>query len=274
MPRDVTEAEISASAKELEDACATLDETLTYLRHRMSGALNFGGAEIDANAAVLGHLRALVLQAEAILKIARTDFSHASTSNLRTMYEAWMELRVLLASPDRQAAGFRFGLFGLLEFRDFRVARGDTPEELVDIDERLRRYQVKNASMYEQVIRDCQDAKKPAYASGSRAAVLSTIQKTDKAKTAKQKSEAVAAGMSPKEVDAVPNLFDIYKFLSWDTHGVINMLEAEFDDDRDTVSYFNRQSSADAGEFTASMANALLADAWHSVKAVYSSVGE
>jgi hypothetical protein len=75
-------------------------------------------------AAALAWFHAMVTEGEAIRVLGATEFAIATNANLRSLCEAWLQLRYLLkCTEDPNDAGRRARVFALVEFRDFLAAK-------------------------------------------------------------------------------------------------------------------------------------------------------
>src|ERR1041384_4276915 len=128
-----------------------LESLLEELRPRLRARVDFPDDEADAVAATMSLLRAMVVQAEAILTLARTNIAEAGASNLRTMFEAWCDLRYILDEPGRGNNGRRYRVFGLLELRDYLAATAtpsdDHAKELAEVDAALAPYKANRPAL-------------------------------------------------------------------------------------------------------------------------------
>lgn len=79
-----------------------LDEALIFFRERLKEPIQFKDSDADAMAAPNSLLRLMITQAEAIAVLSKTEYAEAANPNLRTMFEAWSDLKLIPNGPPVQ----------------------------------------------------------------------------------------------------------------------------------------------------------------------------
>ena len=248
---------------ELERDAARLDTALAYLQRRLKTRLDFPDEEVEAVAATMALLRTMVAQAEAIRLLAKSEFAEAGSSNLRTIFEAWCDLRAILGDGDRNANGRRFRVFALLEFRDYIKSQvsesDDQASELADIENELEPYQRSHKDLVAQIEKEREKGAK-LWSGKTRTAMLRAL---DAAPTASGKTR-------PEDV---PTLVQIFKVLSWESHNIlIGVLDVKIDTDEKgetRILFGHRQTQREAGAFNCAMAERMLGDSWMQVQRAF-----
>jgi len=235
---------------------AKLEAGLAHIEKRLSQNIEFADADTDAMAAANALLRVMVAQGEAILVVSRTQFAEGCAPNLRTMFEAWADLVLILGEGDRNENGRRFRLFGLLELRDYALAQrspeDDFAAELAEIERQLSIYRHRHSALVT-AIEDERKKKKSNFWSGkSRTAMLKAMDEKNRTK---------------------PTLMDTYKVFSWDSHNTVTgILDVTIDEDEGgqiRVNFRHRQTPEETGDFHCAMAESMLGDAWVKYKRAF-----
>ena len=225
-----------------------LEQILSPIRQALRGGLDIPDEHVQTAIAALGLFRAIMEQAEAI-ELLRTssDAVHAAPANLRSLFEAWIQLRYLLRCCDSQvAASVKCQTFAVLELRGFLVASQGTDADVATIDRKLADLRKVDDDAVEEVVR-------------LRAGKLGG-------------SKFYWTGLGPRALvrrvqDTIPphtRLADQYKFLSWDAHHVMAPLDATLER-RNTdwnIQVSPRQLPQEAARFVSQLAAQMVKDAW------------
>jgi hypothetical protein len=231
----------------LTEGQAKLDKALTFLRARLAETIQFKEEDRDAMAATNGLLRVMVAQAEAIAVLSTPEIADSAGSNIRTLYEAWVDLRVILIG-DRNQNGAQFRLFGLLQFRrhaNVLMARQeDVAAAIAEIDSDLERYR----KLYPALVAKVEAMKGNFWSGQTRKAMLIALEEQ------LVKSEAAT-------------LMDIYKIFSWQAHStlaaVLGLIITE-EDGETRMGFGPYQTPEFAADYYCTIAERLLGDAWKS----------
>ena len=241
---------------EIERAAARLDQPLDYLQRHVKDQLNFPDEDVEAVAATMALLRTMIAQAEAIRLLAKSEFAEAGASSLRTIFEAWCDLRAILTDGDRNENGRRFRIFALLEFRDYIrsqvSATDDHASELSDIAKELKPYEREYAALVAQIE---QERKKGAklWSAKTRTAMLKTM-------------DAAPPPSGKTRLEDATTLVQIFKVLSWESHNIlVGILDVKIGTDENgqtRLQFGHRQTQQEAGAFNCAMAERMLGDSW------------
>jgi hypothetical protein len=234
-----------------------LERALDYLRPKLRARIDIPDSEIEAVAAMMTLMRVMVTQAESILVLARTEFAEAGGSNLRTMFEAWCDIRIILGEGDLNENGRRFRIFGLLEIGDFMrataSARDDNAKEIETVEKELAPYE-KNYPDLVAAVKAERKKKSKLWSGKTRSSMLHLLSKSST-------REESAPNSSER-----PALLDMFKFLSWDSHNIVTgVLDVTIDEDERgeiRLNFGHRQTQAESGEFNCGLAALMLSDSW------------
>ena len=252
----MTDAEADRGDTDQKDAIK-LERVLEYLRSQLKARIELSDADVESLAATMALLRVMAAQAEAILILARTSFAEAGGANLRTLFEAWCDLRIILADGDRNENGRRFRIFALLELEDFMrdtaSAGDDNAREIETVRRELAHYEANNGDLVAAV--KAERRKKSKLWSGkSRTAMLRLLNTSSTRRAALPNAEER------------PVLVDLFKFLSWDSHNIITGIldvTIDLDDQGETrINFGHRQTQAESGGFNCGLAVLMLMDGW------------
>ncbi|MBA3655725.1 MAG: hypothetical protein H0W69_00055 [Gemmatimonadaceae bacterium] len=223
---------------------------MEYLREKVQKGFEFADEDVEAVAATHSLLTVIIVQGEAILHLADAKRPEAASSNLRTLFEAWCDLMVIL-NGDKNADGRRYRIFGLLELRDFMG--GIKADKSGAIEEQLAAYQLSCPDVVVEIEKARAGKRKPNLWSGmGRAQMLRVL--------------AQSFPPSPKNPDPKALFLQLYKMLSWDTHsvvtGVLDVLISEDEAGETRLQFGTRQPRDETIEFNCSIAYRLLGSAW------------
>jgi len=246
----------------LELDLARLETVLRELTPRLRARVDFPDDEADAVAATMSLLRAMVVQAEAILALSRTTIAEAGASNLRTMFEAWCDLRFILDEAGRGNNGRRYRVFGLLELRDYLAATATSMDnharEIAEVDGALAPYR-KNRPALVDAAEVERTGKRPPPWTTRRASMLKALLDPGSTSPGPRASGSVAVVVgTPSD--------GVARAVSWDSR---NTLQAALDATIDTdeagqirLNFRRRQIPAESGAFYCAMAARMLSNAW------------
>lgn len=225
-----------------------LEQILSRIRQALRGGLDIPDGHVHTATAALGLFRVIMEQSEAIELFRTSDAVHAAPANLRSLFEAWIQLRYLLKCCDSQvAASVKCRTFAVLELRDFLVASEGTDADPAAIDAKLADLREVDDEAVEEVVR-------------LRAGELDG-------------SRFYWTGLGPTALvrrvqDTIPphtRLADQYKFLSWDAHHIMApLLNATLErrDDDWHIQVSPRQAPEEVARFTSELAAQMVKDAW------------
>jgi len=242
---------------DLEVDVSRLEALLEELRPRLRARVDFPDDDADAVAATMSLLRAMVVQAEAILALARTNIAEAGSSNLRTMFEAWCDLRYILDEPGRGNNGRRYRVFGLLELRDYLAATA-TPAsshatELAEVEAALAPYVAQRPALVDATSVERAAKRPPPWAGRNRTRMLRHL-------TEAPATPTPAAGTTEAGND------NVLRALAWDSRNALQAaLDATIDTDDDgqiRLTFRRRRLPAESGAFYCAMATRMLSNAW------------
>lgn len=120
------------------DSPRVLRAELTRLDAVINAGFELPDARSETGAVALVLLRQIAVNAEAVLAISETQVAEAAIANLRTMFEAWCQLRYLLkCTPDSEESAVTCQAFSLLEFRAWLESESASAEEVAPLNEAI-----------------------------------------------------------------------------------------------------------------------------------------
>ncbi len=234
---------------DLDDRCdQPLEQVLSPIRKALRGELDIPDGHVHTATAALGLFRAIMEQSDAIEVLRTSDAAHAASANVRSLFEAWIQLRYLLKCCDNQvAASVKCRTFALLELHDFLLVSQGADADPTAIDKKLADLREVDDEAVEEIIR-----LRAGELGGSRfywtglgpTALVKRVQETIPPNT---------------------RFADLYKFLSWDAHHIMApLLNATLQrrDDDWHIQGSPRQPHEEAARFASELAAQMVKDAW------------
>jgi len=220
-----------------------LSRLLGYLENRLPG-LRLSKQDGDVATAAMALLRAAMVQAAAVLTLARTQVAEAAQVNVRSLFEAWVNLRYLLLHGDPTRNARKCIASAHLELRDHVSTLTDSEKNVAKIDALLDRLKKADAAAVQDVVAQRQE-RRYHWSGLSRTKLV----------------ETVGAALPPQEV----NLRQAYKVMSWDGHhdiAVIRDVQRAAMENGEHLEFRHWQAQQETAEGCAYMALGLLADCW------------
>jgi hypothetical protein len=267
MPRTATAAEVEKAIEEMRLASDSLRTLLDRATAIMASPTHWPDGDIDGPAALMSLFRIIVAHARAILSLAPTDFAEASTSNLRTIFEAWLEVQHIAIQANKAESAARFCIFGLLEMKKSLVAHGATSTTLASLDATILRYRTK----YVVAFSETEQLKGNFWTGSGRKKQIEQFQSAN-ADLIKRRTDAMilAGGLTVPSGGKVPDLIYTYKVLSWDSHSVLAAaIGTELDDAAQTFHYTPFMLQPEFGASNCALAAGLVSDAWRCIATAY-----
>jgi hypothetical protein len=160
--------------------------------------------KVEVAAAVLSWYRAMITEAEAISLLCATEHAESAASNLRSLCEAWLQLRYTLkCATDPNDAARRARTFALLEFHDYLLAKGAIAAELKLVTDEIAAVRALDPIVVAELEkgRATTGPARLKYWSGKGpTGLIADVQRT---------------------IDPLTRLSDYYKLASWDAHQVM-----------------------------------------------------
>ena len=230
------------------DEGAKLEAVIARIQRRITSPLEFPDEKVASAAATLALLRIMIAHAQVVALVGAEAFAEASSANVRTMFEAWVEIYSILAPGSEEENARRCVVFGLLEFRDHSVAsRTLSAEEEAQIEAEIAPYREKYPDLVANVEqqRTKKDPRNSNYWTGTgRGELIRRMEERGVAST----------------------LRSIYKMLSWDAHHVIAVaLQTTIRTNESgslEVGFHPLQLPEDTGAFNRTLAARMLIKAW------------
>lgn len=230
------------------DEGAKLEAVIARVQRWITLPVEFPDGKVDSAAATLALLRIMITHAQVVALVGAEAFVEASSANVRTMLEAWMEICSILAPGREEENARRCVVFGLLEFRDHSVAtRTLSAEEEAQIETEIAPYREKYPDLVADVEqqRTKKDPRNSHYWTGTGRVEL----------IRRMEAQGVAS-----------TLRGIYKLLSWDAHHVIAVALQTTVRTNDSgsleVELHPLQLPEDTGAFNRTLAARMLLKAW------------
>lgn len=220
-----------------------LSHVLGFLENRLPG-LQLPGADNDVAIASMALLRAAMVQGAAVLTLGRTEVAESAEVNLRSLFEAWVNLRFLLLHGDRTRNARKYIASAYLELRDYVAALGDSEEDVAKLDALLEKLKQADPAAVQEVVTQRED-RKWHWSGLNLTKVIDTV----------------GAALPPKDV----NLRQVYKLMSWGGHhdiAVIRDVQRTALEDGEHVTFKHWQPQEETAEFCAYGALGFLADCW------------
>lgn len=232
---------------------AKLRGCIDHVDSLLKTSLQFPDANIDAARAAFGLLRAMTEQAEAIALLATTHVVHAAGANLRSLFEAWIQLRYIVQDKDPNREARRCIIFALTELRDRTDPDVVQGEDRTAIERQLDSYCQADPQVAAEVAR-ARERK------GSEGRYWTRMGPSALAGFVEQRMPSRLKG---KDV-----LQEYYKYASWDAHHVLTPVLRVHVDTAATepaIRISESEYAPEEAEYLCSLAGRMLQDASNDV---------
>lgn len=232
-----------------------LPSLLSKLQNTIDERLSVPAMEAASAAAALSWFRAMMIEGYAIAGLLSTAHVEAANANLRSLSEAWLQLRFLLkCTPDRNVAGATARAFALLELHSYLGMRSADGSSIAVVDLELAQMRRQYPGLVDdlEARRAVKGRGRMQYWTGMGPGALAKVVQTT--------------------LGSQPRLADLYKFLSWDAHHAMAPgLNVSHDSHGSQISLVlrTRQPAADAAAFFAKVATYFLLDGWMLLSEAY-----